>query len=866
MTALAVIAVAIVSILVVAASTGSTDTAVTTTEAMLTVHDGPNDEQRVRIDTTLFVPDGVDADHPAPAIVIGHGFGGSKDDVEDDAVDLARAGYVVLSFSARGFGESGGQIALNSPDYEVKDARQLIDWLARRPEVQRDSTGDPRVGMTGASYGGAIALLTAAYDDRVDAIAPIATWNDLRHSLFPGGVFAKSWAGILFAQGGAGRCGRFQPVLCAEYERAAQAGRLSPRLSQLLARSSPASVLDRIDAPTLLVQGETDTLFPLSEANATARGLDAPVKVAWFAGGHDASGDELAETSRIHDLTVDWMNRWLRHEKGTDDSFTFSVPRRSDATIDLDQRQASSYDFSHRSTLPLIGPAQEIRNPAGGTPTAVSNIPGLAAQAGLPGGTDVSSRLADSVSIDIPGQSAAFASEPLESARTIVGAPTVRINVTSSSREVVLFGKLYDVGPDGDRELPGRLVTPLRLTDDSTVTVRLPTIAHTFAPDHRLVVVFATTDQAYASPSAPATYRVALADAELSLPTIDSTKIGGDDEALPWLLTAGGLGLLGLVGLVIAGRPRRRHSTPDPSLTDVPLVIDGLSKSYGDVHAVAGLSLRVERGQVVGLLGPNGAGKSTALRALMGLVKPSSGRTLVYGHEVRAGAPVLARIGSFVEGPGALPHLSGLDNLRIYWRSTGRPESDAHFDEALRLAGLGAAVHRKAGTYSQGMRQRLALAQAMLGLPELLVLDEPANGLDPPQIRTLRDTLHAYVADGQRTVLLSSHLLAEVELTCTHVVVMDRGHTVASGTVAEVVGGGTTVHISVSDADSAIAVVQGLSAHATRQGDGLVVDLGDVPTADIVAALVHAGVAVHTIAPQRRLEDAFVSLVGQGTP
>lgn len=856
-TAIAVLAVGIGAVVAIAASTGSSETAVTTTDQMLTVHDGPRDDQRVQIDTTLFVPDGVDADHPAPAIVIGHGFGGSKDDVSDDATEFAQAGYVVLSFTARGFGSSGGQIALNSPDYEVKDVRQLIDWLADRPEVQRDSPGDPRIGLTGASYGGAIALLTAAYDDRVDAITPIATWNDLRQALFPGGVFAKSWAGILFAQGGMGRCGRFLPTLCDEYEQAAQTGRLSPQLSRLLERSSPSSVLDQIDAPTLLVQGETDTLFPLSEADANARGIDAPVKVAWFAGGHDANSGELAETSRIRDLTHDWMGRWLRNEDGDGNAFTFSL----DTSTELSQRQAS-YDFSDRTTIPLIGPPRPIRNPAGGIPSAVSNIPGLTDAVD----DDISGRLADRVSLDIPGQSAAFASQPLESARTIVGAPSVRLNVSSSSKDIVLFGKLYDVGPDRDRELPGRIVAPMRLTGNGPVTVQLPMIAHTFAADHRLVIVFATTDQAYASPGTPAIYRVGLAEPELSVPTIDSTEVSGSDASGLWLWTAGGLGALGLVGLFVAGRPRHRHSAPDPTLVDVPLVIDGLSKSYGDIHAVAGLSMQVKRGQVVGLLGPNGAGKSTALRALMGLVRPTAGRTRVFGHEVRAGAPVLARIGSFIEGPGVLPHLSGLDNLRIYWRSTGRPESDAHFDEALHLAGLGNAVHRKAGTYSQGMRQRLALAQAMLGLPDLLVLDEPANGLDPPQIRALRDALHAYVADGHRTVLLSSHLLAEVELTCTHVVVMDRGHAVAAGTVDEVVGSGSTMRIQVDDPDRAIAVVQGLSAHASLQGEGVVVDLGDVPSSEVVAALVRAGVAVHTIAPQRRLEDAFVSLVGEGTP
>src|SRR5690606_25377266 len=223
------------------------------------------------------------------------------------------------------------------------------------------------------------------------------------------------------------------------------------------------------------------------------------------------------------------------------------------------------------------------------------------------------------------------------------------------------------------------------------------------------------------------------------------------------------------------GRRRRRDDRDaDPELRDVPLVITGLTKRYRDGEfAVRDLSFRVERNQVLGLLGPNGAGKTTTLRMLMGLIHPDAGEIRIFGHRVTPGAPVLSRLGSFVEGPGFLPHLSGRANLELYWRATGRPLADAHLDEALEIAGLGAALDRPVRTYSQGMRQRLAIAQAMLGLPDLLVLDEPTNGLDPPQIAEMRRVLTRYAAGG-RTVIVSSHLLAEVEQTCTHVVVMHR--------------------------------------------------------------------------------------------
>src|SRR5699024_10262283 len=249
---------------------------------------------------------------------------------------------------------------------------------------------------------------------------------------------------------------------------------------------------------------------------------------------------------------------------------------------------------------------------------------------------------------------------------------------------------------------------------------------------------------------------------------------------------------------------RRRGDAVDTAAVNTPLRIDGLTKSYrGGLTAVDGLSLHVSQGQVLGLLGPNGAGKTTTLRMLLGLVRPTSGEIRVFGHRIRPGAPALSRLGTFVEGAGFLPHMSGLDNLRLYWASTGRVTGDAHLDQVLEIAGLGDAVHRRVRTYSQGMRQRLAIAQAMLGLPELLVLDEPTNGLDPPQIHQMREVLLRYAATG-RTVVISSHLLAEVEQTCTHVVVMHRGALVTSGTVEEVVSAGGAAAFRVDSPHAAL--------------------------------------------------------------
>ena len=196
-------------------------------------------------------------------------------------------------------------------------------------------------------------------------------------------------------------------------------------------------------------------------------------------------------------------------------------------------------------------------------------------------------------------------------------------------------------------------------------------------------------------------------------------------------------------------RRRRRVLKPRPDLADVPVSIESLVKEYaGGYRAVDDVTFRVERGQVVGLLGPNGAGKTTTLRVLVGLITPTAGELHVFGEPVVPGAPVLARLGAFIEGPGFLPHLSGRENLRLYWAATGRPADEADFDTALEIAGLGASIDRRVKSYSHGMKQRLGIAQAMLGLPELLVLDEPTNGLDPPQIAEMREVMQRYAETG----------------------------------------------------------------------------------------------------------------------
>ncbi|MEU5193111.1 alpha/beta fold hydrolase [Streptomyces scabiei] len=823
----------------------------------------------VRIDTSYFTSGG---DGRRPAVLLGHGFGGSKNDVREQAEDLARDGYAVLTWSARGFGRSTGRIGLNDPKGEVADVSKLIDWLATRPEVQLDKKGDPRLGLAGASYGGAISLLAAGYDDRVDAIAPAITYWNLADALFPNGVFKKLWAGLFVNTGGG--CDKFETRLCEMYQRVAESGRPDAEAVKLLAERSPEAVGDRIKVPTLLMQGQTDSLFPLGQADAAAKAIKAngaPVDVDWISGGHDG-GD--METSRVQARTRAWFDRYLKDDKGADTGSAFRVTRTlGTGSGDGEPRLAGTTDDTYPglegdlTKIALAGREQSFENPAGANPPAISALPGL----GAGGGLAQLSSLGVGISLDFPGQFAAFQSKPVADDLQITGSPRATVHVKSTTEDAVLFAKVYDVGPDGRSQvLPSQLVEPLRVEGAKAgkdVTLTLPAIDHELDDGHRLRLVLASTDLGYASPTTPATYTVSLKGG-LEVPT----PLGGTDrtDVLPawvWYLPAAGAVIAAL--LLVTGRRRIVTPAPDPALAEVPLQITDLSKKYrnGDRYSVRDLSIRVEKGQVLGLLGPNGAGKTTTLRMLMGLIQPDGGQIRVFGHAIVPGAPVLSRVGAFVEGAGFLPHLSGRENLELYWAATGRPVEDAHLDEALEIAGLGDALARAVRTYSQGMRQRLAIAQAMLGLPDLLILDEPTNGLDPPQIREMREVMIRYAAAG-RTVIVSSHLLAEVEQTCTHLVVMDHGQLVQAGPVSEIVGSGDTLLVGTSEPVDEplvekIAALPGVGS-AVRADDGLVVRLdADGSAQRLVAELVRLEVPVESVGPHRRLEDAFLTLIGE---
>ncbi len=858
------------------------------------------DGRAVNLDTSVLTTDPGAA---RPTVVLAHGFGGSKSDTAEVGRTLARDGYTVITYTARGFGRSGGLIHLDNPAYEGVDARRLIDFAAERPEVAKAGR-DPVIGFAGASYGGAATILAAGLDPRVDAIVPAFTWHSLTQALLPQnavngtqssaaylsptgtpGTFKERWAALFFRSGGGGGengnlCGRFAPELCRAYVQTAQLGRPAPGMIALLNKSSMAPVLSKITAPTMIVQGEQDTLFPLDQADANFGGLPASTTkaMAWTEGGHDAEIDLDALLPRLQN----WFQQHLKNEPVEETpAFSVSVPQTRLVGSTAGRRPPEiltgpDYPLGDQliaQRIPLVGDRQTLVNPPGGVPAALTSLPGTGEALGAlnqVGGYPLAV---------LPGQAATFTTAPLAAPLTLVGSSRITLSVTSSTREATLFASVWDLGPDGTGEqagapqtavLPQQTVAPVHLAnltprEPVTVQVALPAVVHQVPVGHRLRVVISSTDQAYSVPAAAAVYTVDLdGERQLSILPLPLTAAGSGLRVPPVLVAVvGTLVLAGIVGLVVLWRLRRRADSR-PDLAGTPLVVDGLVKTYADgVRAVDGVTFRAEPGQVVGLLGPNGAGKTTTMRMIVGLIRPDAGAVYVGGESVHAGADVLADVGAFIEGPGFLPHLSGMANLRGYWAATGRPAEEARLDEALEIAGLGSAVHRQVRGYSQGMRQRLGIAQAMLGLPPLLLLDEPTNGLDPPQIRAMRKVLADYAAAG-RTVVISSHLLAEIELTCSHVVVMQRGRVILTGAVSELTSSDSLTMIGLApraDVSSAVHLLQSWGADARL--DGELIRVAGVPSRSaVVAGLVTAGFEIDSVDGRQHLEDVFMSVVG----
>ncbi|WP_331447362.1 CocE/NonD family hydrolase [Streptomyces xanthochromogenes] len=504
------------------------------------------------VDADLYRPAGVDKAHPAPAVLTTNGFGGNKADgsTAGTAKAFAARGYVALAYSGLGFGKSGCLISLDDPAIDGRAASRLIDFLAgtraaddgtRVDFVTRDRPGDPRVGMIGGSYGGAVQMATAAVDHRVDALVPMITWNDLSYALDPNnvadrkvpGAFKWQWTNGFYLMGesqpitlpnldpsrwGTLGCVHFVSDACKTIGLLNSGSYPAARTAAMLryARSvSPVSYLDRVEAPTLLIQGQTDSLFNLNEATATYQALKdngTTTKMIWQSWGHSggqAPGElDLTqgnlETSYTGQRILAWFDRYLHKDRHTDTGPAFAYYRdwqsgygEASKVPPLSQKVYLSGDGKLVDNRAKV--ARGSRTYTNWLVPTSHSESSLAGTIGLP----------DPAPYDTPGTYLGWDTAPLKAPVDVVGSAKATLKVSSpaaratqdsgdAADKLVLFAKLYDVAPDGTKTLVRRLVAPVRVPDvTKQFTVALPGIAHRYEAGHRIEFAIAASDDAY---------------------------------------------------------------------------------------------------------------------------------------------------------------------------------------------------------------------------------------------------------------------------------------------------------------------------------------------------------------------------------
>ncbi len=303
----------------------------------------------------------------------------------------------------------------------------------------------------------------------------------------------------------------------------------------------------------------------------------------------------------------------------------------------------------------------------------------------------------------------------------------------------------------------------------------------------------------------------------------------------------------------------------DTPSRDLVICTEGLTKQYKEVTAVDDMSMRVYRGEVFGLLGPNGAGKTTTISMLLGLIRPTSGSAQVLGYDMRTHpSEALRRVGALVEA-AFYPYLSARDNLWVMAQMSGGGIGQERIEEVLELVGLSSRADSRVRTFSTGMKQRLGLGAALVHDPDLLILDEPTNGLDPAGMLEIRQLILRLAQEQHKTIMLSSHLLYEVEQVCDRVLILNKGKTVACDDVDTLLREGGHIEIRIAEPEQAIAVMQALAFVKSVQlrDDVLYVDAPAERAADLTAALSAQGLYLHGLkVAERSLESYFLDVTG----
>lgn len=296
------------------------------------------------------------------------------------------------------------------------------------------------------------------------------------------------------------------------------------------------------------------------------------------------------------------------------------------------------------------------------------------------------------------------------------------------------------------------------------------------------------------------------------------------------------------------------------------LVARDLSKTIGKRSIVEGIDLELMPGEIFGFLGPNGAGKTTTIRMLVGLIRPTRGDVTICGYDLRTRFEAAIRnVGCIVETPDLYKFMTGRENLEHFSRMLG-PVDAEEIERVGALVDLSHRLDDRVNRYSLGMRQRLGIAQSLLGSPRLLILDEPANGLDPAGIHEIRGLLRKLARENEITIFISSHLLAEIELICDRVAIIHRGRIISSGTVAELIATHKEMEFRVDDLAKAEAIARELGLVTTPDSGSLIVEISENDAPRVIAALHNAGVAIYRAQPRERtLEQMFLEATGGET-
>jgi ABC-2 type transport system ATP-binding protein len=502
---------AAISVLACAAPAGARD-------ATVTSFDG------TPIVTHFFPAAGLPAGATAPTVLVGHGWGGSGDRDPDSASDatsgntglgpLRNAGFNVLTWDARGFGDSGGQVEANSPQHEGRDVQALIDWLTGQPEARLEAPGDPLVGMSGVSYGGAIQLIAAAIDDRVDAITPTIAWHSLTRSLYRDGSAKQGWGTLLFAAGSAS--GNLTPQIQQAYTEGVTTGVFSQTTVDFFDARGIDQLIDQIDVPTLISQGAPDTMFTLQEGIDNYVGLKGngvPAKMVWFCGGHGFCSSGAGPGGLVERSVVAWLRRHLKGEPvDTGPAFEWVA---DDGVL----RTSAEYPLA--PLPPLSGSGSGLLAVSPGSPVTGGGL--LVAASPAVGAVDV-------------------AIEPASAPSEVVGAPRVEIaySGTAVPARTHLYAQVLDVVAN---RVVGNQVTPIPVVLDGqphTVARDLEPIAAHATQSSRYRVQIAAGSTVYGPQRSTGAVDLAHVEAELPVGVAPTTTTATSQGAAGGSQTAAG--------------------------------------------------------------------------------------------------------------------------------------------------------------------------------------------------------------------------------------------------------------------------------------------------------------------------------------